>query len=270
MFVTTDGTGEGRWLGHESEAFRHTNSIFRKFFSKDHGGKYEGVSLGIAGDTTPNILWRIQHGELPPHFHPKVWWISMGANDLGRTGCSEEVVLMGILRIIEEIQLQRPKHTKIVVNAILPTNAKAKERLVQPPPLGTKTDRHDYDHNSKGGPNVDDGTVWYKSQTPKKRMPTHIHRTKEKDLMPSIRSINNELHKFCEKHEDVIYFDASEVILKREDGDYKDGVDGLLVDPNMLRDGLHPNAIATKLWFQKIVKKLDNIFLTRLSGESEE
>jgi hypothetical protein len=56
---------------------------------------------------------------MPATFHPKVWWISLGMNDLARMECSEEIVMLGILRIVEEILVQRP-NAKIVINSILP------------------------------------------------------------------------------------------------------------------------------------------------------
>ena len=43
----------------------------------------------------------------------------MGMNDLARMQCSEEVVLMGILRVVEEIRMKKPD-AKIVINSLLP------------------------------------------------------------------------------------------------------------------------------------------------------
>jgi len=42
------------------------------------------LSNRIAGDTAPNVLWRLMHGEMPDYFSPKVWWLVLGSNDLGR------------------------------------------------------------------------------------------------------------------------------------------------------------------------------------------
>jgi len=62
------------------------------------------------------------HGELPDYFEPKVWWLVLGSNDLGRMQCSEEVVVLGILRIVEEILERRP-NAKIVINSLFPMTA---------------------------------------------------------------------------------------------------------------------------------------------------
>ena len=67
----------------------------------------------------PNVLWRLLHGELPDGFHPRVWWVSLGMNDLARMQCSEEVVIMGIIRVVEELRIKRPD-AKIVIQSMLP------------------------------------------------------------------------------------------------------------------------------------------------------
>jgi hypothetical protein len=59
------------------------------------------------------------HGEMPKDFNPRVWWVSLGMNDLGRSQCSEEVVVIGILRVVEQIRLEKPD-ALIVINSLLP------------------------------------------------------------------------------------------------------------------------------------------------------
>lgn len=46
-------------------------SYFNKTFQKSQGGLVEGITLGIDGDTTSNLLWRIQNGEMPAGLDPK-------------------------------------------------------------------------------------------------------------------------------------------------------------------------------------------------------
>mmetsp|Transcript_25009 Transcript_25009/g.37979 ORF Transcript_25009/g.37979 Transcript_25009/m.37979 type:complete len:411 (+) Transcript_25009:60-1292(+) len=98
--------------------------VFEKLFAKGfgHNADFEGLALGISGDKTFNLLWRLQNGELPDNLHPKIWWLLIGTNDFGhddKPHCSPEIVLMGVLRVIEELRAARP-HTLIVVNSILP------------------------------------------------------------------------------------------------------------------------------------------------------
>ena len=77
------------------------------------------VALGIAGDSANNVLWRLLHGEMPDSFNPKIWWVHIGQNDLTRQQCSEEVVVLGVLRVVEEILAKRPD-ARVVVNSLLP------------------------------------------------------------------------------------------------------------------------------------------------------
>jgi lysophospholipase L1-like esterase len=65
------------------------------------------------------LLWRIQNGELPVRLNPSVFWLLIGTNDIGNTWCSPELVVIGIIRIVEEIRSKKPAAT-VVVNALLP------------------------------------------------------------------------------------------------------------------------------------------------------
>jgi len=96
--------------------------VFESLFDMDKGGEFDGLVLGIAGDKSQNLLWRIQNGEIPKKLKSKVFWLLIGTNDFLKPGfdqCSEEVVFMGIQRIIEEMMTLRPS-TTIVVNGLLP------------------------------------------------------------------------------------------------------------------------------------------------------
>mmetsp|Transcript_11332 Transcript_11332/g.12657 ORF Transcript_11332/g.12657 Transcript_11332/m.12657 type:complete len:676 (+) Transcript_11332:92-2119(+) len=110
---------DGRWMGSvEGSRLKGIEKAFKKQFKGKNSGM-EGIALGIAGDTSPNVLWRLLHGEMPPEFNPRVWWVVLGMNDLGRMQCSEEVVVLGILRVVEEIRSRKPD-AKIVINSMLP------------------------------------------------------------------------------------------------------------------------------------------------------
>ena len=59
------------------------------------------------------------NGEMPPAFNPKIWWLEVGLNDLGRSQCSEEVVVLGVLRVVEEI-LDKKDGAIVVINSLFP------------------------------------------------------------------------------------------------------------------------------------------------------
>lgn len=46
-------------------------SAFNRTFHRAEGGLVDGIAMGIDGDTTSNLLWRIQNGEMPESLNPK-------------------------------------------------------------------------------------------------------------------------------------------------------------------------------------------------------
>jgi hypothetical protein len=110
----------GRWMGQQRSAqLKSVETMFLNNFDKRRGARMQGVALGIAGDSSNTVLWRLMHGEMPANFNPKVWWVSLGNNDLGRMKCSEEVVVIGILRVVEEILANKPD-AQVVLNSLFP------------------------------------------------------------------------------------------------------------------------------------------------------
>eukprot|EP00554_Chaetoceros_debilis_P016552 CAMPEP_0194126534 /NCGR_PEP_ID=MMETSP0150-20130528/60041_1 /TAXON_ID=122233 /ORGANISM="Chaetoceros debilis, Strain MM31A-1" /LENGTH=405 /DNA_ID=CAMNT_0038820401 /DNA_START=48 /DNA_END=1265 /DNA_ORIENTATION=- len=109
----------GRANSHLSKVLAGSKENFNSFFQKKHGGIYNGLALGIDGDTSPNLLWRIQNNEFAG-LHPNVWWITIGSDDLFSTKCSEEVTVIGILRAIYEL-MSLQSGSMIVINSLLPT-----------------------------------------------------------------------------------------------------------------------------------------------------
>lgn len=138
-----------------------------------------------------NLLWRIQNGEMPDSLHAKVWWILIGTNDLVHGECSEEAIILGVLRLAEEIAAKRPGEV-VVIQGLLPRTPHAdgsltsSSSLIQTKKIMHATSRHSSRHYFK----PDDYPLW-----------------------PSIQLINSELENFCAKHEHMIYFDAASLFL---------------------------------------------------------
>jgi lysophospholipase L1-like esterase len=78
--------------------------------------KYQPANFGVGSDTTQNLLWRIQHGELDG-IHPKVTVLLIGTNNVPTNSGSE--IAAAIKKIIGVIQLKLPD-TKIILLAIFP------------------------------------------------------------------------------------------------------------------------------------------------------
>jgi lysophospholipase L1-like esterase len=82
-----------------------------------------GMPLGIARDRCPNLLYRLQNGELSSStnssLQPAIFWILIGTNDVGGDQCRDSQVIASTITIVKYIQQERP-NAKIVLNSILP------------------------------------------------------------------------------------------------------------------------------------------------------
>jgi len=77
----------------------------------------KSINLGISGDRTQNVLWRIQNGLLD-HIKPKVCILNVGTNNIA-FGDSPSQIACGILAVVAEIRSKLPD-CHIIVIAILP------------------------------------------------------------------------------------------------------------------------------------------------------
>jgi acetyl esterase/lipase/lysophospholipase L1-like esterase len=77
------------------------------------------VNLGISGDTTANVEWRLEHVELDG-VTPKAAVILIGTNDTGH-GATAEQTEAGIDEVVRRVHVKCPS-TKIVLMGILPSH----------------------------------------------------------------------------------------------------------------------------------------------------
>ena len=82
------------------------------------------VNLGISGDQTEHVLWRLEHGNLEG-IAPKAAVILIGTNNVGNTDGthSAEQIAGGVSAIVARIQQQSPT-TKILLLAVFPRGDK--------------------------------------------------------------------------------------------------------------------------------------------------
>ena len=88
--------------------------------------KYNTLNLGIGGDRTEHILWRIEHGELDD-LHPKAVMLMIGTNNLGRKQSVEDTIT-GIKCDVAAIHEKLPD-AKILLLAVFPRGAKADDHF---------------------------------------------------------------------------------------------------------------------------------------------
>lgn len=92
----------------------------------EHFAPLKAVNLGIGGDQTGHVLWRITEGKELEPLKPKAAVIMIGTNNMG--GHSAEQVAGGVKAIVEELRKQKPE-MKILVLGIFPRSAKATDKI---------------------------------------------------------------------------------------------------------------------------------------------
>jgi lysophospholipase L1-like esterase len=117
-------------LGYSGGAWKGNKLAFDKIFNPQLGGKINGVALGIGGDRIQNLLYRLRNGEAPAEFHPRVWWIVIGTNDL-EDKCNADTIVVGHFRLVEQIRKYHPGAT-IVLNSVLPRNENPDDLFMSP------------------------------------------------------------------------------------------------------------------------------------------
>ncbi|KAF4073355.1 hypothetical protein AMELA_G00257970 [Ameiurus melas] len=125
-----DVQGDGRWMSQHNRFVQECKDaepdvlfvgdsmvqlmqqyeVWRELFSPLHA-----LNFGIGGDTTCNVLWRLQNGELE-NIRPRVVVLWVGTNNHEHTA---EQVAGGIVTIVQLLISRLPK-VKIVVLGLLP------------------------------------------------------------------------------------------------------------------------------------------------------
>lgn len=106
-----------RWHGADNPEF------VKNWEANFHG--WNAADFGWGGDTTRNVLWRLEHGALDG-VNPKVVVLMIGTNNLGAKAPKDEAaraadVAKGVRKILDVIREQAPD-AKIVLMGIMPRN----------------------------------------------------------------------------------------------------------------------------------------------------
>lgn len=91
-------------------------------------GKRNAVNLGIGGDRTQHVLWRLDNGNIEG-IKPKLAVLMIGTNNSG-TNTSEQIAA-GITAIVEKLRTKLPE-TKVLILGVFPRgpNKEDSKRLV--------------------------------------------------------------------------------------------------------------------------------------------
>ena len=96
--------------------------VWEKYYAKRNA-----VNLGIGGDQTQHVLWRLEHGNIDG-IQPKLAVLMIGTNNAG-TGNSKAIAA-GVEAIVAKLRSKLPQ-TKVLILAIFPRGIDTKDRLRQ-------------------------------------------------------------------------------------------------------------------------------------------
>lgn len=87
-----------------------------------HWGGMRAINMGIGGDQTQHVLWRLQNGDLEG-YKAKVFVVMIGTNNLWDKKAEPSHAAAGVKAVIDLIQTKQPQ-AKILLMSILPTGEK--------------------------------------------------------------------------------------------------------------------------------------------------
>jgi len=117
------GAGDVIFLGDSITNGWEGQKAWQEYF-----GSFKPVNLGIGGDQTGHVLWRITEGHELDHLKPKAAVIMIGTNNTG--GHSAQQIAGGIKAIVDELKHQKPG-IKILLLGVFPRgNGTDAERTV--------------------------------------------------------------------------------------------------------------------------------------------
>ena len=90
---------------------------------------YKPLCLGIGGDQTQNVLWRIDQGELQG-LCPKVAVILIGVNNIWWGGFTLEETARGIVSVVTRARKDLP-NTQFIIHGIFPAGRRADDEIRQ-------------------------------------------------------------------------------------------------------------------------------------------
>lgn len=89
---------------------------------KGHWGGCNAVNMGIGGDQTQHVLWRLQNGDLDG-YKAKLFVVMIGTNNMWARDADPAHAAAGVKAVLNLIQSKHPE-SKILLMSILPTGEK--------------------------------------------------------------------------------------------------------------------------------------------------
>jgi lysophospholipase L1-like esterase len=102
------------WVRPGPLAWNNYLPVWQKYY-----GSYHALDFGFRGDTTANLIWRLDNGQVAG-LHPQVAIILIGANNLGRVHWGAEMTVPGIEAVVTNTQKRLPA-AHILLLGVLPS-----------------------------------------------------------------------------------------------------------------------------------------------------
>jgi len=88
-------------------------NVWAKYYAKRNA-----VNLGVSGDRTQHVLWRLDNGNIK-NISPKVAVIMIGTNNSGEGRSTAEEMIDGVTAVVDKLRAKLPK-TKVLLLDIFP------------------------------------------------------------------------------------------------------------------------------------------------------
>jgi lysophospholipase L1-like esterase len=89
---------------------------------KGHWGSYRAVNMGIGGDQTQHVLWRLQNGDLDG-YKAKLFVVLIGTNNLWARDADPANAAAGVKAVVDLISSKHPE-SKILLLSLFPLGEK--------------------------------------------------------------------------------------------------------------------------------------------------
>ncbi|QTN32628.1 GDSL family lipase [Akkermansiaceae bacterium] len=89
---------------------------------KGHWGSYRAVNMGIGGDQTQHVLWRLQNGDLDG-YKAKLFVVMIGTNNMWARDADPANAAAGVKAVLDLIKSKHPE-SRILLMSLLPTGEK--------------------------------------------------------------------------------------------------------------------------------------------------
>lgn len=94
---------------------------------KKHFESLDPINIGMGGDETQHVLWRIDHGSFAG-YTPKAIVLMVGTNNLANSGHSAAETARGVVKVVERLREKFPK-ANVLLLGVLPRGALASDPM---------------------------------------------------------------------------------------------------------------------------------------------